>query len=137
MSIRPNDEILQEPFWKALAQGQLRMQRCCECGTFRHPPSPICHKCASFEMEWTPLGGGARLYSFTVARQSVHTSLDAKMPYDIALVDLDEGVRMVSSISGIAASDLRIGMRLKCSIEKVSADFALPYFVPEPETKTP
>ena len=130
MSIRPTDEILQEPFWKGLAQGSLLIQRCRDCGTFRHPPSPICYKCASFELEWVPVSGKARLYSFTVARHSVHASLDPKVPYVIALVDLDEGVRMVSGIRAIMAKDLHIGMRLVCSIEKMSADFALPYFVP-------
>ncbi len=129
MSIRPTDEILAEPFWKHLAEGRLALQRCVKCGTFRHPPSEICHKCMSFELEWAEVSGKGNLYSFTVARHSVHTSLDAQVPYVIALVELDEGVRIVSGIPGATAKDLRIGMRLVCTVTPVSAGFALPYFV--------
>ncbi|MGE4244271.1 Zn-ribbon domain-containing OB-fold protein [Ramlibacter sp.] len=136
MSIRPADDILQEPYWKHLAEGRLALQRCTQCGTFRHPPSEICHRCHSFGVEWTEVSGKGSLYSFTVARHSVHASLDAKVPYAIALVQLDEGPRIVSGIPGALAKDLRIGMRLACRVTPVSDGFALPYFHPVSEEST-
>ena len=133
MHIRPADEILQEPFWRHLAQGALAIQHCSRCGAFQHPPSEICDKCMSFELGWAQVSGAGRLYSFTVARHSVHSSLDAVVPYVIALVELDEGVRIVSGIVGAQAKELRLGMRLHCIVKPVSEGFALPYFAPVPE----
>ena len=133
MSIRPTDEILQEPFWKGLAEGRLLVQRCGQCGTYRHPPNPICFKCRSFAHEFMPVSGKGHVYSFTVARHSVNASLDSQVPYIIALVDLDEGVRMVSAIHRANATDVRIGLRVVCVIEPISSGFALPFFVPASE----
>jgi uncharacterized OB-fold protein len=133
MIIRPDDETLGEPFWRGLAEGRLTALRCSACGAWRHPPAPICHACASFESEWAPLSGRARLYSYTVARHPVHATLQAQVPYVIALVELAEGIRMVSSVRGVEPAGLRIGMGLRCVIEPVSPDFALPYFHPAPD----
>jgi uncharacterized protein len=131
MHIRPSDDVLQEPFWQGLAAGKLLIQRCTACGTWRHPPSPICARCRSFDAEWVPASGCATLYSFTVVHRAVHAAVEPWVPYVVAVVELVEGVRLVSRLVEVMPAAVRIGMALRCVIEPISAGFALPLFRPE------
>ena len=131
--IRPADEFLAMPFWRHLAGGTLHLNVCDECDAARHPPSPICPKCRSFRNSWRPASGRATLHSFTEARHPVHALLAPSVPYTVTLVDLEEGVRMVSGIPQGERFELRVGMPLRCKVVKFDESFALPYFVPTEE----
>lgn len=128
--IRPGDEFLDQPYWRHLAEGTLHLNTCEDCGAAHHPPSPICPKCRSFNVGWKPASGKATLNSFAVARHPVHPSLKDQVPYTITLVDLEEGVRLVSGIPFGMEVDLKIGMPLECKVVKIDERFALPYFLP-------
>ena len=134
--IRPSDEYLEQPYYRHLAEGTLHLNCCNDCGSAHHPPSPICPKCRSFNTGWKPASGRATLNSFAVARHPVHPMLDPKVPYIITLVDLEEGVRLVSGIPEGVKVDLEVGMALECKVISFDDDFALPYFLPKEETGT-
>lgn len=128
--IRPGSEFLDQPYWRYLASGTLHLNCCEDCGSAHHPPSPICPKCRSFNTGWKPASGRATLKSFTEVCHAVHPSLAAQVPYFVTLVDLEEGVRLVSGIPHGMQVDLRIGMPLECKVIKFDDRFALPYFLP-------
>lgn len=96
-----------EPFWAACAEHRLILQRCSACGTHQHYPRPFCLACDGRAMVWVPAGGVGVVYALTVIRLPVIPELVP--PYQLALVDLDEGVRMLTNIEGAAA---RIGDRV-------------------------
>ncbi|MBF9032674.1 nucleic acid-binding protein [Rhodobacterales bacterium HKCCE2091] len=128
--IRPSDEYLDQPFWKHLAAGTLHLNCCNDCGGAHHPPSPICPRCRSFDTGWKPASGRGTLKSFAVAEHPVHPMLADQVPYVITLVDLEEGVRMVSGIPKGTEAALEIGMALQCRVVRFDDRFALPYFLP-------
>jgi uncharacterized OB-fold protein len=128
--IRPSDEYLEMPYWRHLAAGCLHLNVCDDCGAARHPPGPICPKCRSFRNSWRPATGNAMLNSFTEVRHPVHALLTAAVPYIVMLVDLEEGVRLISGIPPGRAVSLRVGMPLRCEVVRFDERFALPYFVP-------
>lgn len=128
--IRPSDEFLDMPYWRHLAAGVLHLNCCDDCGAARHPPSPICPKCRSFRNSWKPASGRATLNSFTEVRHPVHPLLASTTPYIVTLVDLEEGVRLVSGIPHGTRVSLQVGMPLKCKVVKFDERFALPYFLP-------
>ncbi|EAU48639.1 Zn-ribbon domain-containing OB-fold protein [Salipiger bermudensis] len=128
--IRPSDEYLEQPYYRHLAEGTLHLNCCNDCGAAHHPPSPICPKCRSFNTGWKPASGRATLNSFAEARHAVHPMLGPKVPYVITLVDLEEGVRLVSGIPEGMRFDLKVGMPLECKVIRFDEAFALPYFLP-------
>ncbi len=96
-----------EPFWTACAERRLIVQRCGTCGTHQHYPRPYCLTCDGRNMTWAHASGRGTIYALTVMRLPVISELPP--PYQLALVDLDEGVRMLTNIDGLTA---RIGDRV-------------------------
>jgi uncharacterized OB-fold protein len=128
--IRPADEYLDQPFWRHLATGVLHLNRCDACGTFRHPPGPVCPACRTIGGSWAPVSGRATLQSYTVVHHPVHAVLTDHLPYVVTLVDLEEGVRMVSGVPHGTSVRLSVGMPLRCRVVRFDERFALPYFLP-------
>jgi uncharacterized OB-fold protein len=128
--IRPADEFLAQPYWQHLAKGQLHLSTCEDCNKAHHPPSPICPHCRSFNIGWAPASGRATLNTFAEALHPVHPMLEPQVPYIITLVDLEEGVRLVSGIPHGVSVELKVGMDLQCKVIQFDEAFALPYFLP-------
>jgi uncharacterized protein len=126
--IRPSNEALAEPYWRGLAAGKLLIQRCADCGDYRHPPSPICARCYSFDHSWFEVSGRGSVFTFTIIHHPVHPLLSSWVPYNIALVELSEGPRIVSSIRGLSADEITVGIPLICEVSQVAPGFCLPYF---------
>ena len=95
-------------FWQGVKNHGLVIQKCKGCGAFRHPPRPMCPKCRSLKYEWAPSTGKGKVYSWVTYRQSPH--LGFKAPYTVVLVELEEGVRVVSSLTDYPPEKIRIGM---------------------------
>lgn len=131
MTIRPLPSPLTEPYWTGACNGLLLLQCCRVCRSLTHPPLPVCRHCQSEELEWTAASGRGVIYSFTVSHHAVHETLETRLPYVIALVDLAEGPRVVCNILHCAASEVAIGMRVRLVFEQVAPDFVLPQFEPE------
>jgi uncharacterized OB-fold protein len=115
-------------WWDGIDAGELRIQRCKECKTLRHPPRPMCGKCQSIEWDWAVASGAGSVYSFVVMHYPEIPGYDFPLP--IALIDLEEGTRLVANVVGCAPSDLKIGMRVQAKIEAADEEMNLPFFYP-------
>ena len=124
---RPMVDADSMPFWKVMQETkQLHFQRCAECKELMHPPRPVCHKCHSFNLEWVPAKGKGKIYSYVVYHRPVHPAF--KVPYEVVLVELDEGVRIVSNMIDCDPDEIYIGMPVEVVIDQVFEDLALPKF---------
>jgi uncharacterized OB-fold protein len=115
-------------YWDAAVEGRLVAQRCGDCGVLRHPPRPMCPHCRSLAIEVVTLSGLGTLYSYAILHHPRHPAFDYPLP--TALVDLDEGVRVVSNLVDVDPADIRIGMRLEVDFEPTADDRAVPVFRP-------
>jgi uncharacterized protein len=121
------------PFFAAARRGVLALRRCRACGTFMSPTGglgtplrPRCVACFSAELEWAPAAGRGALYSFAIQHQVYDPAFD--VPYNLAVVELDEGVRLTTSVVGCANDQLWIGMPLEVTFERVSEEVSIPKF---------
>jgi uncharacterized OB-fold protein len=89
-----------EPFWAGCDDGRLRVQRCGGCGEFRWPPGPVCPACGSHEHEWVDCSGRGTVYSWVVVHVPLAEVLADQLPFAVGLIELEEGVRIVSTIEG-------------------------------------
>jgi uncharacterized OB-fold protein len=119
---------LSRPFWDRLAEGVLSFQRCKACGHAWLPPRGECPGCLADDWQREGAAGGATLVSWVVYRHAYHPAFEQRLPYTVAVVQLDEGPRLISNVLGDAAA-LRIDQRLKLVIEQESG-MAVPRFVP-------
>jgi uncharacterized OB-fold protein len=94
------------------------------------PVKPGCINCLSPDVEWVQVSGKATLYSFVLMHQVYHPAFAAEVPYNIAEVDLAEGLRIISNVVGCSNAELAIGMPLAVTFEDVSDEVTLPKFQP-------
>ena len=117
-------------YWEALARHQLYLQRCRDCGTKRFYPRALCPRCLSSSTEWVRASGRGAVYSFTVTHQNQAPGFREELPYVLAIVELDEGVRIMTNVVGCAPDAIRIGMRVEVVFDDVTAEITLPKFRP-------
>jgi uncharacterized OB-fold protein len=113
-------------YWEGINRHELVFQRCKECGTWRHPPRPVCPKCRSFEKEWAPSTGKGTVYSCVTYQESPHPGF--KAPYSVVLVEMEEGVRLVSNMVDIKSEEISIGMPVEVVFEDIAEGLTLPKF---------
>lgn len=123
------------PYWEALTRGTLLIQRCEACGTVRHPPHPRCGRCASATLSWVPATGLGTVYSFTIVRYAPNAELAGSVPYVVALIELDEGPRLVSNVVGVDPDLVAIDQRVQVRFDRVGPDTVLPLFAPVREDR--
>ena len=124
----PQVNELTAPYWKALEEGRLSFQRCAACAHAWLPARSECPRCLAREPRWETASGRARLVSWVVYHHAYHDYYATRLPYNVAVVELDEGPRLVSNIVD-ARSDLRIDMPLDIVIQR-EAGTALARFRP-------
>lgn len=129
-SARPLPEITPatEPFWAAAKRRQLVVQRCASCGTHRFPPELGCASCGSRDAEWAPVSGRATLYTWTVAYPPLLPYFAERAPWPVAVVELEEGPRMITNLAGIDVAEYAIGMPLEVDFEDLDEVTTLPVF---------
>ena len=118
------------PYYDALQRHAMQLQRCPN-GHFRYPVSPVCPQCLSPEFTWEAVSGHGTIYSFVIVHQLYDPGFKADLPYNVAVVELAEGPRLVTNIVGCANEDLRIGMPVQIQYEDVTPEFTLAKFRPE------
>ena len=136
MQVVPDVTPLTAPYWEGAREGRLMLQHCLSCGECWHPPEHICPNCQSSDIEWRPAAGTGVVYSYTVVSHATHMAFDGKTPYLVALVDLEEGPRLVTSIRNCAHTDAYVDMPVTVVFETVG-EITLPQFVPSPSEKKP
>jgi uncharacterized OB-fold protein len=118
-----------KPYWDAARQGKLILKHCLECRKAHFPPRHLCPSCWGPATEWIESKGWGSVYSFTVMRRAPTPEFAARVPYVVALVDLDEGPRMMANVVGENALSVQLGDRVRVRFEKRGdADFAVPQF---------
>jgi uncharacterized OB-fold protein len=120
-----------EFFWQAAAQGLLVGQACNACQRLRHPPRPMCPNCGSLDWTVVPLSGRGTIYSFSIIHHPQNPAFD--YPVLAALIDLDEGIRIVSNIVDCEPKDLSIGRRVAVRFAPTAREMAVPVFSLEQE----
>ena len=127
--VRPMVNRDSQFFWDGTAAGELRIQRCNACGTLRFPPGPACQSCDAYDRGHVVAAGTGTVYSYVVHR---HPPVPGKeLPILIALIDLDEGVRMVGEVVDVPdappeSGGIEIGMRVQVDFNRIDDDLMLP-----------
>ena len=119
-----------KPFWDAARRHELVVQRCTGCGTHRFPARDICSRCLSRDAAWTPVSGRGSVFSWAIMHQVYHPGFAAEVPYAVVVIELDEGVRLVSNLVDCAPADIRAGMPVEVVFDDVASDVSLPKFRP-------
>jgi uncharacterized OB-fold protein len=123
-------EVEAKPFWENLRQHKLTAQRCKACGHYFHfPPQALCASCLSSENEWVPVSGKGTIYSFVTYHRAWHPAYQDKIPYNVSLVDLEEGPRLVSNVVEIPPEAVKVGMAVEVIYEDHDT-YTLPKFRP-------
>ncbi|TDD90515.1 hypothetical protein E1298_12915 [Actinomadura rubrisoli] len=115
-------------FWDGVNAGELRVQRCADCGTLRHPPGPMCPSCNSVRRDHVVASGRGEVHSYVVHH---HPPVPGRTPpYVVAVVELEEGVRIVGNVNGCPPEDVRIGMPVRLTFERMDDELTLPQWTP-------
>jgi uncharacterized OB-fold protein len=117
-------------FWEACQRHELYVQRCRACGTARYYPRAVCPACLSSETDWVLSSGRGTVYTYTVTYQNQAPGFRDELPYVMAYVELDAGVRVLTNIVGCAAEDVTIGMPVEVVFDDVTPEVTLPKFKP-------
>jgi uncharacterized OB-fold protein len=126
-------------FWEGTAAGELRIQRCTNCGRLRFPPRPMCPNCQSLDHEWKLMSGKGRIWSFVVPHPPLLPAFMELAPYNVVVVELDEDptIRLVGNlletpdgqINDVDANSIRIGEPVQVVFQPAGEDVVLPRWV--------
>ncbi len=122
--IAPLPDADEQFFWDGVAAGELRLRACAQCGRVQHPPSPMCPQCGSLEWSVIPASGRGTLHSWIVSRHPTDPDEAARI---VVLVDLEEGVRLVSNLVDVDESEVANGMTLEVTFRDLDGT-RLPQF---------
>ncbi len=126
----PRLSAANQPFLDAAREGRLVVQKCQSCGKARFPAASICSNCLSPDAEWIDTSGKGTVWSFCFFHRQYFKGFEAEIPYNVVLVQLDEGPRLYSNLLGVANEDIRAGMRVRAHFEAVTAEATLFKFMP-------
>jgi len=124
----PTITDLNRDFWEGCKQGRLRMQKCSACAHIRYPISHVCPRCLSYEFQWTDLSGRGSVFSYIVFHQIYNKAFAQDVPYNVALVQLEEGPRMYSNVVGVPNDAVKVGDHVQVLFEAVTPEVTLPRF---------
>ena len=119
---------LTREFYDWCRQGELRFQRCKNCGSFRHVPREICAECSSFDWEWVRSSGRGSIYTWTVVERALHPAFGKSTPYAPVVIEMEEGVRLLSQMLDVPPGELKIGMPVQVEFKALTEEITLPYF---------
>jgi hypothetical protein len=125
---RPSPESL--PYWKAAREHRLEIQHCDACGRFWFPPSQSCPHCLASDFTWTPVSGRGKVFSFVTYHRVYHPAFAKEVPYVVALVELDEGPRLLTNIVGVPADAVACDMPVEVTFDDYDQGVSVPKFVP-------
>ena len=126
--LSPEMDELAVQFYAECAKGRLCFQRCRACNTWRHLPRHGCAACGSTDWEWAPSTGRGRVFSWTVTHQAPFPGFAT--PYIVAVIELEEGVRMAAGLRDVDPAELRLDLPVELDLEPVTETAAVPFFRP-------
>jgi hypothetical protein len=126
----PTIEDETRPFWDAAREGTFLLRRCADCGRAHHYPRPFCPFCWSENVPWEAASGRATLYTFSTVHLNDLPPFDEQLPYVAAVVDLEEGPRVMTRVVDATAEDLHIGMPMEVTFAPITDEITAPFFRP-------
>ncbi len=122
---------LTQPYWDGAQRGELMLQRCASCGHQPFPPGANCGACGSSDLRWHRASGKGTVYTYTVANRPPHPVFSAQCPMVIAVVELEEGPRMMTNITSCDPGAVTVGMAVEVDFEPIDdSNVVLPVFKP-------
>ena len=128
--MQPPTTALTEPFWEATREGRLLVQWCLDCDEPVFYPREFCPGCLGTNLEWRDASGAGTVYAVTVEHRPQNPGMAAMAPYAVALIDLDEGIRMLSNVVGCPPDDVAVGMAVRVTWEDLDDGRKLPQWEP-------
>lgn len=125
---RPAPESV--PYWEAAKEHRLRLPQCRACEKHWFPPSRSCPHCLSDDVAWSEVSGRGKVFSFVIYDRVYHPSFEADVPYVVALIELEEGPRLISNVVGIAPSEVRCEMKVRVVFDDMPGGASVPKFAP-------
>jgi uncharacterized OB-fold protein len=124
----PDEES--RPFFDAAREGRLLIMRCKSCGAYRYPSRDRCDVCWSTDTAWVQASGRGTVYTFGIMHQLYHPGFKDEIPYNVVVVELEEGPRTYTNLVGIANDQIRVGMPVEVVFEKLTDEVTIPKFKP-------
>lgn len=124
----PRPTPLSAPHWQGCQEGEFRVQRCGDCDNWIFIPQPVCSRCFSEALHWTPTSGRGTVYSYTVVHRPQRPRF--RVPYVVAIVEFEEGFYVLTNLIDVDPDAVRIGMPVEVSFVERSETITLPYFRP-------
>ena len=114
-------------FWEAARKGELHLQTCASCGHVRYPVADVCPECLSEDHGWTRMSGRGEVFSYVVFHQVYHPAYRNEVPYNVAMIQLAEGPRMISNIVG-TVGPVDAGTPVEVTFDAVTDAVTIPRF---------
>ena len=130
----PRGEDVNGEFYQFCKQHELCFQRCQDCGAWRHMPRESCAACGSFNWRWERSSGKGQVFSWTVIHRAMHPGFAPDVPYATVVIELAEGVRLVSQVLDLAPEQLYVGLPVEVVFDDVTPEVTLPKFRPLPQS---
>ena len=124
----PVPDLDTEPFWDGCQEKRFLVPECTSCGTRRWPPGPMCPVCQSMDTRWIESAGRGSVYSWLVVHNPVNPVLAEQVPYVVAMIDLEEGVRVVGNVEGCDPDSVHPGMAVAVIFERHEGGMMIPNF---------
>ena len=125
---RPNNE--DGGFWEAAKRHEPVCQRCGECGTWLWHPLVQCPQCLSFNLAYDKISGRGKLFSYSIVKYNPSPAWSDAVPYVVATVEMEEGIRMKFHLVNCALEDVKVGLPVKMIFNDVTPECTLPQFEP-------
>ena len=124
----PTPDFETQPFWDGCREGKFLIRHCNACGRDHFYPRPFCPTCWSDDVAWKEASGRGTLYTYSIVRVNDLPPFAERVPYVAAVVELDEGPRVMTNIEGLAFEDLRVDMPVVVDFKAISDDITIPVF---------
>ena len=127
----PIPDPVTRPFWDSVKAHAIQLQRCGACQRFVFYPRAVCPGCLG-ALTWTPVSGRGVVHGFTIPHRHVNPAFGKGVPYVVALIELEEGVRMLSNLIEVdpTPETVRVGMPVEIVYDDVTPEVTLPKFRP-------
>jgi uncharacterized OB-fold protein len=126
----PQIDEVNRPFWEATRRGELQLQRCKDCRYVWYPAGTNCPKCLSTNFEWSAMSGRGTVWSFIVYHHCWHRAFEKDMPYNVAMIQLEEGPIVITNIVNVPNDSIKVGMPVKVVFEPATEQVTLFKFTP-------
>jgi uncharacterized protein len=126
----PAPDEASQPFFDGCGRGALMLQRCPECAAWHWPVREVCSECLSTELEWAQASGMGRVHSFVVMHRVFHPAFGHDVPYNLAVVELEEGPRVNTNLVEIENGAIAVGMAVSARFDEAAPGVFIPRFRP-------